>query len=66
MCLIKNLKVFNKYIQVKVSNDGKIEGTGLGLSISKEIIKNHNGEIWVDSKLGKGSTFYFSLKCKKN
>ena len=59
-------KIFNKYIQVKVSNDGKIEGTGLGLSISKEIIKNHNGEIWVDSKLGKGSTFYFSLKCKKN
>lgn len=59
-------KIFNKYIQVKVSNDGKIEGTGLGLSISKEIIKNHNGEIWVDSKLGEGSTFYFSIRCKKD
>ena len=57
-------KIFNKYIQVKVSNDGKIEGTGLGLAISKEIIKNHGGEIWVDSQLGKGSTFYFSLKCE--
>ena len=57
-------KIFNKYIQVKVSTDGKIEGTGLGLSISKEIIKNHNGEIWADSVLGEGSTFYFSLSCK--
>lgn len=55
-------KIFNKFIQVKVSNEGKIEGTGLGLSICKEIIKNHGGEIWVDSILGKGSTFYFSLK----
>lgn len=59
-------KIFNKYIQVRVSNDGKIEGTGLGLSISKEIIKSHSGEIWVDSKLGEGSTFYFSLRCKKD
>lgn len=55
-------KIFNKFIQVKVSNDGKIEGTGLGLSICKEIIKAHGGEIWVNSILGKGSTFYFSLK----
>lgn len=55
-------KIFNKFIQVKVSNEGKIEGTGLGLSICKEIIKNHGGEIWVDSIFGKGSTFYFSLK----
>ena len=37
-------KIFNKFIQVKVSNEGKIEGTGLGLSICKEIIKNHGGE----------------------
>ena len=55
-------KIFEKFIQVKVSNEGKIEGTGLGLSICKGIIKAHNGEIWVESTVDKGSTFYFSLK----
>lgn len=55
-------KIFEKFIQVKVSNDGKIEGTGLGLSICKGIIKAHNGEIWVESTVDKGSIFYFSLK----
>lgn len=55
-------KIFEKFIQVKVSNNGKIEGTGLGLSICKGIIKAHNGEIWVESTVDKGSTFYFSLK----
>ncbi|MDO4589413.1 MAG: ATP-binding protein, partial [Fusobacterium sp.] len=56
-------KIFEKFIQVKVSNDGKIEGTGLGLSICKEIIKAHHGEIWVESTVNEGSTFYFSLRC---
>jgi signal transduction histidine kinase len=39
----------------------KFQGLGLGLFISSEIIKRHNGQIWVESEPGKGSTFYFSL-----
>ncbi len=38
------------------------EGYGIGLSVCKEIVKNHNGDIWVDSVLGEGTTFYFTLK----
>lgn len=42
-----------------------IEGTGLGLAISKHIINSHDGEIWVESKQGLGSKFYFRIPIEK-
>lgn len=53
--------LFNKFYQVDSSATREAEGTGLGLYISKTIIEMLGGKIWVESKLGEGSTFYFSI-----
>ncbi len=54
-------KVFSKFYQAYTGEDRKNEGTGLGLFICKEIIKKHNGKIWAESEVGKGSKFTIKL-----
>jgi signal transduction histidine kinase/DNA-binding response OmpR family regulator len=54
-------KVFEKFKQVGDTLTDKPKGTGLGLPICREIVEYHGGRIWVDSELGKGSTFSFTL-----
>jgi CheY-like chemotaxis protein len=54
-------KVFEQFKQVGDTLTDKPKGTGLGLPICKEIVEHHGGRIWLESDLGKGSTFFFML-----
>ena len=54
-------KLFDRFYRVEGTHSNSITGFGIGLYLSAEIIRCHNGKIWIESEYGKGSTFYFSI-----
>ena len=49
-------RIFERFVR-----SGDAAGTGLGLAICKDVVERHSGRIWVETKPGKGATFYFTL-----
>src|SRR5262245_6556822 len=54
-------RIFEEFQQVGHGLAGKTEGTGLGLALTKRFVELHGGTIWLESTLGQGSTFTFTL-----
>jgi signal transduction histidine kinase len=54
------VRVFEPFVQA-TDDTRHTQGTGLGLPISRSLVQAHGGDLWVESKIGEGTTFFFTL-----
>jgi len=58
-------RIFERFYRVDKGRSQELGGTGLGLSIVKHLVQAHGGRVWAESRLGEGSTFYFTLPASR-
>jgi signal transduction histidine kinase len=59
-------RIFGPFQRLEDNRPDQTRGAGLGLMVCRRLVEAHGGEIWVESKKGRGSTFFFSLPRKKS
>ena len=59
-------RIFERFEQGTLGNGHRPNGAGLGLALSKEFVEMHGGRIWVESEVGQGATFTFSLPLRQD
>ena len=58
-------RIFDQFIQVQQGTSRGFQGAGLGLYICRSFVELHGGKIWVDSSVGEGSTFHFTIPIRQ-